>query len=208
MPLIHEVVLGDHMASIAAQYGFGGWQGVWKHPDNAELRAKRNPNVLLPGDRVTIPDRAARQVAVETGQLHTFRVSRSRLKLHLVLQNYDGAPVSAEDVELQLSGAKNELLTTDQGEIAAKIEPRLGPATLVARGQATPVLIGTLNPVDALSGLDARLANLGYLSATEDAADPRERRLAIEEFQLEHGLTVTGKADGATMAKLLEVHGA
>ena len=35
MPSIHEVVLGEHMASIAAQYGFGGWQGVWKHPDNA-----------------------------------------------------------------------------------------------------------------------------------------------------------------------------
>ena len=58
------------MSSIAAEFGFL-WQTLWDL--NPELKWKRkNPNVLLAGDIVTIPALRMKDESRPTGQKHVF----------------------------------------------------------------------------------------------------------------------------------------
>ena len=61
---------GDHVSRIADENGFGSWETLWDHPDNAELKAKRkNPNVLAEGDEVAIPEKKKKQGEEEEEEL-------------------------------------------------------------------------------------------------------------------------------------------
>jgi hypothetical protein len=54
-----------------------------------------------------------------------------------------------------------------------------------------------------------RLSHLGYdVGEDLDAPDADLLLLAIEEFQCDNDLDVTGEADDPTRARLLELHGA
>ena len=53
----------------------------------------------------------------------------------------------------------------------------------------------------------ARLVNLGYLVGSPQETEPVTRLVAIEEFEVDNDLPVTGEMTGATLAKLVEVHG-
>jgi peptidoglycan hydrolase-like protein with peptidoglycan-binding domain len=67
--------------------------------------------------------------------------------------------------------------------------------------------LGSLNPISEVSGLKARLANLGYYRGPIDEnLDPDTQR-AISAFQAKQGLPVTGVADNATQAQLQKNHG-
>ena len=60
MAVTHVVAQGEYLSLIAARFGFRDPRVIWNHPDNAALRERRkNPNVLFPGDVLTIPERKA-----------------------------------------------------------------------------------------------------------------------------------------------------
>ena len=70
--------------------------------------------------------------------------------------------------------------------------------------------IGYLDPVTEVSGVQARLSNLGYYAGDIGYAseDPQALQLAIEEFEIDHHRPVTGKADDAKLLDALEAeHG-
>ena len=57
MPKNYTVQPGDSLKKIAAKHGFSDYREIYDHPSNAPFRAKRpNPNVILPGDVIVIPD--------------------------------------------------------------------------------------------------------------------------------------------------------
>jgi ribosomal protein L16 Arg81 hydroxylase len=65
---------GDYLAKLAHQFGFDA-DTVWNDPKNAQLQQVRpNPNILLPGDVLYIPDQtvAKPQQSVTTGTTNTF----------------------------------------------------------------------------------------------------------------------------------------
>lgn len=63
---------GECVASIAFEHGFF-WETVWNDPGNAELRrCRRTPFVLLPGDRVAIPQLRLKYESRPTDQRHQF----------------------------------------------------------------------------------------------------------------------------------------
>src|SRR5712691_11805783 len=71
----HKVRGGECLASIAAQYGFSV-DTIWNLADNASLKDKRkDPNTLVPGDVVVIPDRREKVVSCATAQTHKFKLS-------------------------------------------------------------------------------------------------------------------------------------
>ena len=208
MGLFHTVRQGDHLSRIASKHGFRSYLTIWDDPGNAALRQLRaDPHVLLPGDVVFIPDKEPRVEPGATGARHVFRTRSPRLRLRIAVLDHSHAPVAGAAGELEVGGDARAV-TTDGGGLAGReIAPDADFGRLALDAEEPLELrIGHLDPVEALSGLQARLNNLGYRAGFDP--EPTEAlRSAIEELQCDLGLPVTGVADAATRARLLEVHG-
>lgn len=54
----HTVRAGENLTVIAKKYGYPDWRTIYNDPKNADFRRKRpNPNLILPGDLLFIPDK-------------------------------------------------------------------------------------------------------------------------------------------------------
>lgn len=83
MPQIHEVSAGDCVSSISKSHGFF-WETIWNHPENSELKnLRQDPNILLPGDRVYVPDKDPGEENGATEARHRFRLKGVPAKLRL-----------------------------------------------------------------------------------------------------------------------------
>lgn len=211
----HTVQQGEHLSAIAAQYGFGDYAVVWNHPDNASLKDVRgDPNVLLPGDTVAIPDKNTKQETGATAQRHRFTLAQTPLKLRLLLEEAYSNPVTGASCILTANGTKTDTTTNDEGKVEQRISSGLTEATLTVdvdgslyADTALMMSVGALDPVDVLSGQAGRLTNLGYLPGTPEAADDPAFQSALQEFQCDYRLLVDGDPGPKTQAKLREVHG-
>ena len=215
MPVNHVVQQGEHVSSIASQFGFTDFSTIWNHADNADLKQQRgNPNVLLPGDTLVIPDCEAKEEAGDTTRRHTFRLASKELKLRLVLEDAHEKPIANTSCDLFLGGSKSSVTTDGKGKIEQRITPDVSNATLTIRGIDTPyrddllsLSIGALDPVDVLTGQSARLTNLGYFAGSPEREDDLQFQSALQEFQCDEKLTVDGKPGPKTQAKLRQMHG-
>lgn len=213
----HVVKQGQHLAWIAEQYGFSHHDAVWSHPDNAELKKKRKaPEILAPGDELTIPERGDKEVGCEAGKLHRFTVRTDRLELRVRVRDLAGRPRSGEACTLATGAEEAPLSTDGEGVVVKRIVRTQTRATLTIEGATFDLSIGELDPIDLDTGWQARLINLGYLepplrlppeSGALDEDSQRELRGAIEEFQCDHEMKPTGTMDAATLSRLREVHG-
>ncbi len=207
MPMKHVVRGGEHMAFIAAHHGFQSYRTVWDHPDNAPLRATRSPHVLAPGDEVMVPDLEVRTADAATERRHRFFVKRARIGLRLCVQRPDASPIAQVSCDVDLDGAPERATTDEDGILSVRISDTAEIGTLTIGENPVTVRIGHLDPVDLISGWQGRLMNLGYYSGVVGQADDPRSQIAVEEFQLDNGLQVTGVVDGATRSALLAAHG-
>ena len=215
MPTRHVVQQGEHLSSIAAQYGFNDYTVIWNHADNADLKQVRvNPNVLLPGDVIVIPEKETKDEPGETTKRHTFKLATKPLMLRLVLEDALEKPISNARCDLYLDGEKSTVTSDGQGKIEQRIAAGTGTATLVMNTEETPysglqlsIGIGQLDPLDTLSGQASRLNNLGYFAGTPASTDDAQFQSALQEFQCDEKLAVDGKPGPLTQAKLKSVHG-
>ena len=67
-------------------------------------------------------------------------------------------------------------------------------------------LLGHLAPVEEISGVHARLCNLGYAAGAVTDSMTDELRTALRHFQRDCGIEETGEPDEATQEKLKEAH--
>jgi hypothetical protein len=205
---IHIVEQGEHLSSIAEKFGFHDFRTIWEDAQNAALREKRkNPHVLMPGDRVFIPEIKEKTEGRATGSKHTFSVKTDKLKLKVLIQDVDGEPIDDEEVGVLIEGtASREKLPGGMLEKNIKRTDRSGKIEL--RDDQIPVAIGDLDPVTEESGQLARLLNLGYYRRPLEPVDEDERKSAIEEFQCDQEIRpVTGICDASTQATLQDAHG-
>src|SRR5690348_1937384 len=64
---------GDSISSIAFEHGFFP-KTIWEDAANADLKEKRkDPNILLAGDQVHVPDLRPKKVTIASGKTHTFK---------------------------------------------------------------------------------------------------------------------------------------
>jgi len=83
---VHKVLSGDCIHSIADAYGHF-WETVWSHPDNSDLRRKRDtPAVLQPGDEVVVPDLRVESESAATDKKHRFRRRGVPVSLRIVVK--------------------------------------------------------------------------------------------------------------------------
>ena len=215
MSSYHTVEQGEYLSSIAAEYGFADYTVIWNHADNAQLKAlRKNPNVLLPGDSLFIPDKEQKLENGATSKRHTFEVNNNSLMLRLTLEDAFEKPIASAPCTLSLDQQTLTVNTSGQGKLEEPIPHDAQKGTLVIASDQTPFQddplvfrIGHLDPVDSMSGQRARLNNLGYLAGSSDDPQAKAFLSAVEEFQCDHGLTVDGSPGPGTQAKLLQIHG-
>src|SRR4051812_34537990 len=101
----HIVQQGECTSSIADSYGLS-WKRLWNLPENGNLkRLRKNPNLLLPGDIIAIPEKEKREETKPTDQRHRFQSDRQRVLLRLRLLAA-GKPIAGESYVLQLGDAE------------------------------------------------------------------------------------------------------
>jgi N-acetylmuramoyl-L-alanine amidase len=204
----HRVQQGECISTLGFEYGFFP-EAIWQAPENATLRQQRSSGfVLEPGDVVTIPDLRPKALAVETGQRHTFRRRGVPAYLRLELRDAHGAPQANVSYILEVDGVSREGRTTGAGRLEEPIPPNAQRAVLrfPETGATYEFPLGYLDPVSTVSGVQARLNNLGYLCGEVNGEWREECRKALAHFQAAEGLPGTGEADDATRARLLERH--
>jgi len=211
----YTVRQGDHLSKIAKAFGILDYRKIWNDPNNADLKQQRqNPNVLLPGDSLFIPDLKTGTESVSTDQKHTFVVKKPDLKLRLILEDQYAEPLANASCVLALGYDSRDVQTDGNGSIEQDLQPDVHDASLTIQDARTPlnntqiaIKIGDLDPVDEISGQIARLNNLGYLAGDVNQPDQTAFESAVEEFQCDQSLTVDGDCGPNTQAKLKQVHG-
>lgn len=206
----YTVQQGDHLSAIAAQFGFAKFETIWNRGENDELRAKRdNPHVLLPGDQVYIPDLEPKTDMAPTTKVNVYQVYIPKLLLRLALKDFDDQPLPDTNCVVEVDGKPEELVSDGQGIVETWIPrtARSGVLRVPDLDLEVPFGVGHLDPVDEKSGWVGRLINLGYYVGTIDDVDDQQLGFAVEEFQCDHQLTVSGELDEITRAKLKEMHG-
>jgi hypothetical protein len=216
----YTIKQGDYLAKIAKEHGFADWKPVWDHANNKALRDKRkDPNILLPGDQLHVPDLETKDVSAPTDATHRYAVKRPRLQLILRLDEMFKRPLAGASYQLLLGGQVHAGTTDGGGKLVHDLPPGLSEARLIvkdvpASGQdiAIPIKIGHLDPVEERSGQAQRLNNLGYFAGPYPDNDEKENeriyKSAVQEFQCDHQLRVDGICGPQTEAKLVDAHGA
>jgi hypothetical protein len=205
----YQVKQGDCISSIAFEHGFFA-DTIWNHPNNAELMEKRqDPNVLMPGDVVFIPDKRLKEVGEPTNQVHKFRCKNTPEKLKIQLLKEE-KPRAGEPYELEIDDLKFSGQTDGQGRLEQSIPPnaKKGQLILDNGNEIYRLLLGNLNPSDEITGVQGRLRNLGFYFGPLDGKISDELEHALQEFQITRDIEPDGELNPATMNALKEAYGA
>lgn len=206
------VVQGQCFSSIAFEHGFF-WRSLWELGDNAGLKATRaSPFVLKPGDVVCVPELRQKSASCAVDARHRFR--RKGIPETLNLRFVEGdAPRANIPYRLTLDGVTFEGRTDADGWLRHAVSPTLKVGTLVfdtregGANETYDLSPRALDPVDDVSGQQARLKHLNYYAGAVDGSRSDETIVALRDFQRDHDLPDTGEADAATRDALVAAHG-
>jgi N-acetylmuramoyl-L-alanine amidase len=215
MPTEYIVRQGDCLSKLARRFGLTNWRTIYEHPNNADFRGLRSdPNVIYPGDRIFIPDREIRSESCATEQSHRFRRLGDETCVRLWLQDEEGNSLEGAAFRLEVGRRVQEGQVGADGLVELNIDPQEESGVLiVCLDESTPEAtmtwhlgLGRLDPLDTISGVQARLNNLGFNSGPVDGIDGPLTQTAVRRFQEQYGLHVDGVAGPETQAKLEELH--
>lgn len=206
----HAVKKGDCIESIAEEYGIF-WRTIWDAPENAKLKsARENPNALLPGDKVFIPEKDSGGEDCATDSKHRFLRKGVPSELRLILR-CAGKPVKDTPYSMNIDGVFTDGKTDADGKIIQKISPSAKKCE-ISVGSDPDIIeyelyLGKLDPLSELTGVQDRLINLGYDTSECRGESCTATAGAIRAFQGKAELSVTGEADQATADALKDAYG-
>jgi hypothetical protein len=195
---------GDGMSSIAYAAGFF-WEEIWNLPQNAGLRRLRtNPEFLMPGDEVYLPELRQKNETKNTNERHVFRRRGVPAQFHLRLLDDEEDPRAGVQYVLTYDGQRRTGVTGADGWIHAWVPPDVRRGKLViergmdGRREEYDLDFGYVDPPDTISGATAMLKNLGYVGA--------DFAFLVSAFQADNNLPQTGELDAATSARLFDYY--
>jgi hypothetical protein len=202
---------GDCIMSIAEEFGFT-WETIWNHPDNADLkRLRKDPNILFPGDIAVIPDKTPRFETAPTDQLSKFLKKSPMAQVRLRLLDMKRQHRANVQYTATADGVISSGQSDGDGYITIPVPPKTHELKLtVSEGSKTDeytLPLGSIDPIEELSGVQQRLANLGYPCGSEQGTLGELTKAALRAFQKEMKLNVTGNPDDTTRQKLKQMHG-
>ena len=201
----YRVKDGDCISSIAQDHGLF-WEAIWNHSDNSKLKSERkDPNALLPGDKIFVPDKEIKQEEGATDTKHRFRALGvpAKMKVKMLLND---EPRANAKYRLYIDNVlKKEGETDSSGFIEESIPPTCRKGKIVmtddqGNEEQYPFDFGSVDPIDTEDGVKKRLFNLGY-DTSESLSS------ALGEFQETEGLDVTNSINDETRSALEEKFG-
>lgn len=203
----HTVQQGEHLPQIVQMYGFSDHVAIFNLPENKPLKdKKRDPHLLYPGDQVFVPEKTLKEEDAPTGKISTFKVKIATVMLRVTLHNELGEPFAQKPYKLTIDGQESEGETDGDGKIEVPIPVSAKGGKVEVEGHIFPLRIGHLDPLDELSGIRSRLANLGFDLGGETGDLGPKTQGALFWFQKLMGMEATGDLDDATRDKLKEKH--
>jgi hypothetical protein len=210
----HVAKYDECFTSIAAQYGFDP-ESLWNDPSNMELKEKRkNMNILAEGDVVHIPEKTVKWENVKSGNCYTIKIADLMSSIQLQLLNTNGDKRPNVNYILSIKTKSNQTIpdkkgTTDSdGFMNEPVPPDADIATVVVIENGNEdryeLKLGGLDPIDTLRGKQQRLSNIGFYCEYEEELGESTRD-AINLFQAQYELKVTGEFDEETVKKLEEI---
>lgn len=202
---------GECIASIAIDTGHF-CDTIWLDGNNTELRgARKDPYVLLPGDRVHIPPlREKWEGGKQTEMRHRFRRKGWPEVLRFRVLS-DGKPRGNESYAIDVDGSMHTGTTDPEGNLACPIMPNAKRAVLrVGSDDNVTVrefLLGGIDPIESISGIQGRLNNLGFDCGPVDGICGPRTQAALGDYQRRRLLEITGMPDDATRKQLQSDYG-
>jgi N-acetylmuramoyl-L-alanine amidase len=203
---------GDCILSISERHGFF-WETLWNHPDNRQVKLQRkDPNVLNPGDVVTIPDLKLREENAAVDQRHRYLRKGTPATLRLQLLDLEGQPREGVNCIIAVDGALTNRTTDGEGRLEVPIRPDAVEAVLDYDDEdGYPVRrrlkLGGVDPACEEKGIRERLANLGHCELGSQDTEDSGLEHAIRSFQESQKIEPTGSLDDETRQKLKATHG-
>jgi hypothetical protein len=218
MAEVHVVQQGETLNRIAKKYEFVRAETIYDHESNAAFRELRpNPNMIFPGDEINIPDKEKIIKMGYTGGSHSFTVKRPEIeKFRVKIQNGSGKAWAGKRITLDMGGQSIDAEIGDDGiievalpngdescgELNVYMDPNSDEPT-----HKFEVQLGSLDPVEELSGVQARCNLLGFDCGVADGIMGGKTREGVKAFQTAQGLDVDGVPGPMTKNKLKEVYG-
>lgn len=208
MPTTHVIQVNQSLADLCELYGLSP-ERIWSDPANGELRRKRSdPNRLLAGDEVVIPDKEPKTARVKAGAVHRFRRRGIPARIRIQLLR-EGAPRSKVPFLLIADGKEIRGSTNHQGILEAWVPNRATSGELrLGAGEdeeVYEVALGGMDPIEEIAGVQKRLLNLGFDCGEIDGRMSDETVAALAEFQEARSLEPTGELDEATRELLAKL---
>jgi hypothetical protein len=156
--------------SLAHQFGFDA-DTVWNDPKNAQLQQlRKDPNILLAGDVLYIPDQNGPPVmqSLTTGTTNTFvaPVPPTMTLTHKFV-GADPTTYSSKAYTVLELDPLTGLESDENGIVTFQAPVTLNTATVVFTdtGESWALCIGAMDPINTISGIFKRLQSLGYIGA-------------------------------------------
>lgn len=213
----YVVQQGDTLVRIAKANGLNDADDIYLHPDNAAFREMRpNPDVIFPGDEFTLPAPNNNPFDAAMDVEHEFVLSRPSEVVRFKLLDPDGKPYTGKRVVLQVGGQQIEQYLQDDGQVEIEmtgLSETSGALALYLSDApgAEPIkydiALAHIDPVDTLSGVQARCNSLGFDCGVVDGVMGQKTREGVSAFQQHYGLTVDGDPGPETEQKLQEIYG-
>jgi LysM repeat protein len=213
----HTVAQGETLLRIAKQYGYQTSKALYNHPSNAEFKALRpDPNLIYPGDKITIPPKKEKFIPLRTNSINSFVVQNEKEYFRLQIIHEDGDDITGKRIVITIGSQTIDTVLPSNGLIEVELNKNdslTGQVDLYLKeDQSSPsesftAQVGHLDPIDTLSGVQARCNLLGFDCGTVDGINGSKTKAGVRDFQYEHDLEVDGIAGAKTKAKLQQVFG-
>jgi len=205
----HDVRQGETVMGLARQNALENWKAILDRPENADLEKKRpDPGILMPGDRVFIPNRELREHPSPVDAHHKFMKTAPAAYLRVVIKDAEGAPYAGKRYALTVAGRTVQGQLDGGGllEVPVPETATTGKLELWTEEGAEPEVwsleLGSMDPLDEVSGVQARLENLGFDCGGVTGTVNDATRAAVRSFQWLVGLEASGELDDALRDKL------
>jgi hypothetical protein len=217
----YTVEQGDRMPTIGRDKGFLRWQTIWNFKGNADLRILRGTaHILLPGDEVSIPSKLSRKAEVPGGTAeYVVQSAAEVLRVCFAgIRSTEDAPVTFKATPDTGDAVEGTLAHSGKLEIdlppdTTKVHVELSRKTDGEGGDGDKPFasydftVGGLDPASEVSGVQARLFNLGFYTGGITGTLDDDTRAAIAHFRWAKLRERKDEMDADFLAALNKTHG-